>query len=125
MGTLRHCSVCAFLNKASPTVHLSADHHNASRRPPISISTTCSPTTASDHQLKTKQPAIVTPHPHPRDTGSNTPLLNLLIWHERLLYPDEAGKFSKRKAGEQEQGDRTTMGQLSDRFKGLLANWRT
>ncbi|KAI8472299.1 MAG: hypothetical protein J3K34DRAFT_414799 [Monoraphidium minutum] len=59
-----------------------------------------------------------------KHTESNTPLLDMLIWHERLLYPDDAGKWSKKKeAGEEEE--RSSIGALTDRFKGLLANWRT
>lgn len=53
-----------------------------------------------------------------KHTASKTPLLNLLIWHERLLYPEDAAKK------EEEEAAGTTMGQITERFKGLLAGWR-
>jgi hypothetical protein len=47
-------------------------------------------------------------------------MMNLLIWHERLLYPEDAGKGGRKKAKE----DEPSSGALTERFKGLLANWR-
>jgi hypothetical protein len=52
-------------------------------------------------------------------------MMNLLIWHERLLYPEEAGKGKKKGAGAKgEEGEAASTGALTERFKGLLANWR-
>ncbi|GBF98235.1 hypothetical protein Rsub_11055 [Raphidocelis subcapitata] len=64
-----------------------------------------------------------------KDLGRDEAALSLLIWHERLLFPEEAGKRKKKSkavkgddtAAEDDQG---AAGGLSERFKGLLANWR-
>jgi hypothetical protein len=72
----------------------------------------------------------------------------MLIWHERLLYPEEAGKARPKKAsvggvaaaagsgsdGEGSEGSgsgsgvedagRSSVAQLTDRFRGLLTGWR-
>lgn len=71
---------------------------------------------------------------HCRHTASDTPLLDMLIWHERLLYPDEAGKVSKKRVAaaacaegeeeDEEAEERSSLGALTDRFRGLLTGWR-